>query len=99
MEFPFLRKHVVSGDKCGDAGLLELSASEIAEVVGGDKFIKRAPRNLVRQTLRQQLSFSRVLSPNTKEFRTAKCTTMKNFLMKLWKRLCRTICHPKNENA
>ena len=28
------------------------------------------------------------LSLNTKEFCTKGCTTMKNFLMKLWKRLC-----------
>ena len=28
------------------------------------------------------------LSLNTREFCTARCTTMKNFLMKIWKRLC-----------
>ena len=31
---------------------------------------------------------SRWLSLNTKEFCTKGCTTMKNFLVKLWKRLC-----------
>ena len=41
--------------------------------------------------MRTNLTFpttSREPSPNTREFCTAKGTTLKNFLMKLWKRLC-----------
>ena len=44
---------------------------------------------------------SRELSLNTTEFCTARGTTMKIFLMKLWKRLClnSTFFHKENENA
>ena len=54
-EFPFLSKYIVPAANRVGAGLLEFAAPEIAEVVIGRMYSKKAAMSVGRKTLRKQL--------------------------------------------
>ena len=69
---PFLRKYIVPAAKRLGADLLEIAASEFAEVVSGRKNFKTAAKSVGGQTLRKQLG-----SGSKKEEGSHRCTASK----------------------
>ena len=54
-ELHFLRKYIVPAAQQVGADLLEFAVPEIAEVVSGRKYFKKAAKSVGRQILKKQL--------------------------------------------